>query len=193
MKFDADHAGYLISKIKDTIYDIQSGITDISEDVDLENGMYQLTLYISDGYEDSAKIVYAINLSDIVDDELDEDMDALEKYLDEHSSYISYDDLASEYYTKAQKALEDKFGCVNAYLEPSTQSGMGGVFLFSDNMMFTGNFDFETSEEYIRDENLDAFIQLALESFTPYNDEDDEDDNVYAGNANGISTEEDGE
>lgn len=190
IKFDADHVGYMISNIKDVLYD-EYPISDTTDELDLENGKYTLTVYTSSEYaygEPGGKTTFNINLAEVVD--IIDDEETLLKYLEEHSEYINYEDLAQEYYEKAEEAIEKKYGCKNAYLEPSTQAGRGGVFLFADDMTFDGSMDFETSEEYVYDENLDGFIDMVLSSFYPYEEDDDVDDEVYDGNGNGISTEE---
>lgn len=187
IKLDSDHAGYIISNIKDYAYENIGCISDISEELDLENNMYELIIYKEANFEsDGGKIRYNINLADVVD--IVDDEDALAEYLDECAIEIDYETLGQEYYEKAEKAVEDHFGCTNAFLEPSTQGGRGGVFLFADDMTFSGSMDFETSEEYIYEENLDGFIEMVLSSFYPYNDEDDEDENIYDGNGNGVIT-----
>lgn len=191
IKFDADHAGYIISNIKDVLYDEYGNIYDTVDTIDLENGMYALTVYTSSEYaydEVGSKTTYNINLAEVVD--IIDDEEALLKYLEACSEYVNYEDLAQEYYTKAEEAIEQKYGCKNAYLEPSTQAGRGGVFLFADDMTFDGSMDFETSEEYVYEENLEGFIEMVLSSFYPYEDDEDVDDEVYDGNGNGISTEE---
>lgn len=184
---DADYAGYIISNIKDSVYENLGYIPEISETLDLENNKYELTVYKeADSESDGGKIRYNVNLADVID--IVDDEDALEAYLDECSTVVDYETLGQEYYEKAEKAAEDHFGCTNAFLEPSTQGGRGGVFLFADDMTFNGVMDFEESEEYIYNEDLEGFIEKVLSSFYIYNDEDDVDDEVYDGNANGINT-----
>ena len=99
----------------------------------------------------------------------------IENNSEEHTK--DSDSFAAAYYEAAQEAIEEKYGCTGAFLEPSTQCGVGGIFLFADDMTFEGSADFETGEEYIHDEDMEGFISFILNSFTPEDGDDgDEDD-----------------
>lgn len=82
-----------------------------------------------------------------------------------------HEELAQEFYGRAQEEINKQFNCTGALLDPSTQMGRGRVFLFADNMRFEGSFDFETGEEYIYNNDFDGFLQLVLNSFKPVVDE----------------------
>lgn len=89
---------------------------------------------------------------------------------DDVDDTYSTDDIEArgdEFYRSAEQELEKHFNCTGAYLEPSTQGGVGGVFLFADDMTFDGSFDFETGEEYIYEDDFDGFLRLCLNSFKP--------------------------
>lgn len=80
------------------------------------------------------------------------------------------EDQAGDFYHRAEKELEKHFNCTRAFLEPSTQNGVGRTFLFADDMNFDGSFDFEVGEDYIFDDDFDGFLALCKRSFTPTED-----------------------
>lgn len=92
-----------------------------------------------------------------------------------NEAFYDYDDeheeLAQEFYERAEEEINKRFNCTGAFLEPSTQMGRGRTFLFADDMRFKGSFDFETGEEYIYNNDFDGFLQLVLNSFKPVVDE----------------------
>lgn len=77
----------------------------------------------------------------------------------------------NDFYQRAEKELEKHFNCTGAYLEPSTQNGVGRTFLFADDMSFDGSFDFEVGEDYIFDDDFEGFLALCKRSFKPALDE----------------------
>lgn len=140
----------------------------------LENGHVAIEYWREDEYGDECDYLKELDNDQI--ETLEKVIDTpeeLETFLD---GIIFSEGDPDEFYQKAQEAIEEEFGCTGAYLEPSTQCGRGGVFLFADDMSFEGTFDFETGEEYIRENDLAGFINLALSSFTPCEDEDEEDE-----------------
>lgn len=109
------------------------------------------------------------------------DDDAIWNYVDVSSSTenelnkpVDHEDQASDFYHRAEQELEKHFNCTGAFLEPSTQNGVGRTFLFADDMSFDGSFDFETGEDYIFEDDFDGFLALCKRSFTPTEDEVDE-------------------
>lgn len=77
------------------------------------------------------------------------------------------EDQASDFYRRAEQELEKHFNCTGAFLEPSTQNGVGRTFLFADDISFDGSFDFETGEDYIFEDDFDGFLALCKRSFVP--------------------------
>lgn len=103
--------------------------------------------------------------------------ESFDDYYDEE-----FEERAQEFYERANEEIEKHFNCTGAFLEPSTQMGRGGVFLFADDMSFEGTFDFETGEEYIYNNDFDGFLQLVLNSFKPVVDENLE-EGIFDGKA----------
>ena len=97
-----------------------------------------------------------------------------EDYFDEPSE--EHEERAADFYSRAEEELEKYFNCTGAFLEPSTQCGRGGVFLFADDMSFDGSVDYETSEQYIEDNDFEGFLQLFIDAFTPETDGDMDED-----------------
>lgn len=135
-------------------------------DSDIQGNTLTFTIWNDDEYGDEgSETIFTLDINKLV--ELMHDESALSNYIDNAEDYVNYEARGQEFYERAEKELENHFGCTNAYLEPSIQMGKGGTFLFADDMSFDGNFDYQTGEEYIREDNFEGFLQLCLDSFTP--------------------------
>lgn len=170
-------------KLNESLSDTQEEAIDITKDYILDNYSWSdwdsnvegstltFTIWFDDdwGGEDSSETIFTLDINKLV--EYMNDEEALGNYIESGEDYTNYEARGQEFYERAEKELEKHFGCTNAYLEPSTQMGRGGTFLFADDMSFEGNFDYQTGEEYIREDNFDGFLQLCLDSFTPRTDE----------------------
>ena len=88
----------------------------------------------------------------MIDDEESLDQTKSESLNESFDDYYDeeFEERAQEFYERAQEEIEKHFNCTGAFLEPSTQMGRGGVFLFADDMRFEGTFDFEEGEDYIK-------------------------------------------
>lgn len=179
INMDADVAAMLIRNITDAIIESNSAY-DWSSTLAEDGVTYTCNVIIAPGsrFLSGGEVIYTVNLKELYElgDDIYDDEDALIDYLDERYESIDYDDRGSEYYTAAEKAAEERFGCLNAFLEPSTQIGRGGLFLFADNMRFTGSADYETAEEYIQSGDKDGFIEYVLSCIMEDDEDNDEDD-----------------
>lgn len=161
-----------------------------STEVDLSKSDEGLKVVINSEYEDEygdwtkKEIICNINEAEFSNFDYEDDAE-FERAISSIYSYIENnseehakdsDSFAAAYYEAAQEAIEEKYGCTGAFLEPSTQCGVGGIFLFADDMTFEGSADFETGEEYIYDEDMEGFISFILNSFTPEDGDDGDDD-----------------
>jgi hypothetical protein len=166
-------------KLNESLSDTQEEAIDITKDYILDNYSWSdwdsnvegstltFTIWFDDdwGGEDSSETIFKLDINKLV--EYMNDEEDLGNYIESGKDYTNYEARGKEFYERAEKELENHFGCTNAYLEPSTQMGRGGTFLFADDMSFDGNFDYQTGEEYIREDNFEGFLQLCLDSFTP--------------------------
>ena len=147
-------------------YDYTKNYFILAYETNTSGDIFTVTLHCEDEYGDVCDKIFTYNLSElakIIDDE-----DAFEAALENtESSSPDYEELGIEFYHNAEEKIEQHFGCTGAYLEPSTQLGQGRTFLFADDMAFDGSFDYQTGEEYIRDNDFDGFLALCLSSFKP--------------------------
>ena len=161
-----------------------------STEVNLSNSDDGLQVVINSEYDDEygdwvkKEIICNINAAEFshfnYEDatEFERAVNSIYIYIENNSEEHTKDSnsFAAAYYEAAQEAIEEKYGCTGAFLEPSTQCGMGGIFLFADDMTFEGSADFVTGEEYIHDEDMEGFISFILGSFYPVEDEDSDGD-----------------
>ena len=138
-------------------------------DYTIEGNALFLSCWGEDSEGEEFETTFKLNIDKLV--EYMDDEDALGNYIESGEEYTDYEARGDEFYRRAEKELEKHFGCTNAYLEPSTQLGQGSTFLFSDDMSFEGNFDYQTGEDYIREDNFDGFLQLCFDSFRPVTNE----------------------
>lgn len=139
-------------------------------DYDFEetNTEFLLTLWCGD-FEDESEVTYKMSIEKLV--ELKDDETAFEEYIDSCENFVDYEAAGDEFYRRAEEELNKHFNCTGAFLEPSTQLGQGRTFLFADDMRFDGSFDFQTGEDYIRENNFEGFLELCKDSFTVVTDE----------------------
>lgn len=142
---------------------------------------FSMTVWCGGEYydDDESETKYVMSIQKLVD--LMNNRGAFEQYIDECSNYTDYESLGNDFYRRAEEELNKHFNCTGAFLEPSTQLGQGRTFLFADNMTFEGSFDFQTGEEYIRDNDFEGFLELCKNSFSKrvtesYSDDEDEED-----------------
>ena len=163
----------LIDFVYETITDEYS-YSDITFDRD--GNKYHITLWTGGGYysdEDEQEYNFEFDIPTLL--KLKDDEKELKEYIldDERYESVNYEERGNEFYRRAEEELEKHFNCTNAFLEPSTQAGRGGTFLFSDDVQFEGNFDYQTGEAYIQNDDFEGFLDLCLDSFTPVSDEDE--------------------
>lgn len=135
-------------------------------DVELDGDNLLVTIWTEDEYGDEIERIFRMRISKLL--ELVEDEDAFASYIDDSTEYESVGD---DFYERAAEELNKHFNCTGAYLEPSTQLGQGKTFLFADDMSFDGSFDFQTGEDYIKENDFEGFLKLCISSFTPHVEE----------------------
>lgn len=131
---------------------------------------FSITLWCGDEWDgDESEVKYKMSIEKLI--ELKDDEAAFEEYIDSCENSIDYEAAGNEFYRRAEEELNKHFNCTGAFLEPSTQLGQGRTFLFADDMRFDGSFDFQTGEDYIREDNFEGFLKLCKDSFTVVTDD----------------------
>lgn len=98
----------------------------------------------------------------------------LREYYDEDE-----EELGDKYFTKAEKFLKRKYSVLknkDVYLEPSTQGGVGSVFLFVDSIPVgpedddedIPGIDYEELMDYAYDNDVKGFIKLIDDTYGPF-------------------------